>query len=104
MSIDSSFLEKLIVKGALESKQFLVLLSNAFEHNFFDDLSAGEIYKFTKTHLEEFKSLPPKEIIVNSMGEEMKNSVLEILQEVESIDFDISQNFDYLVKESNEYL
>ena len=43
--LDSDFLEKLIIKGLMTDKNFLVLITSTFEPNYFDDTSVSHIFK-----------------------------------------------------------
>jgi len=100
-NLDSDFLEKIIIKGLSSDKNFLVLVSRAFIPEYFDNNIAGQVFSFASDYLSEFNSIPPKEIITNSIeGEDVRR----LFDDIESIDFDIKENYDYLVSQTNLYL
>ena len=99
--INEEFLEKLIFKSFTTDKSFLILISNAFEPEYFQNSDVGTVFKFAKDHLDKFKNVPPKEIVLNSLAEP---DIKELFDESESLDFDIQKNFDFIVRSSNDYL
>ena len=103
-SVDPGFLEKIIIKSCQEYKHFLVLISNAFEPEYFDGHVAGKIFEFTRKHLEEYTSLPDRNVVINSLEEGIREDAKEFYQELDSIDFNISENYDWLLEESNKFL
>lgn len=103
--LDSDYIEKLITKAMLCDKNFLVLISGVFEREYFNDTAVSTIFEFSKSHMEEFKTIPPREAITHSIQDEsIQKDVEELFGEVDSIEFNISANYDYLLKETNEYL
>lgn len=99
--LNSDYLEKLIIKTLTLDKTFLVLISNAFIPEFFDNSAAGQVFKFASEHLEEFNSIPSREIIFNTLGNE---DIRTLFEEIDSIDFDIKEHYDYILKQTNDYL
>lgn len=99
--INSSFLEKLMVKAMTTDKDFLVLISRVFEKEYFDDSVVGSIFEFSKEYIEEYGRIPPREAILNSLRD---NEVREVFEEVDHIEFDIRGDYNYLITETNEYL
>lgn len=100
--MDSVFLEKIIVKGMLEDKQFLVLISQVYEKEYFDNGTIGEVFEVLKDHLENYNKIPPKDVIINSVND--KKDVKSLFEELDCIDYDTAKNYDHLLKESNIYL
>ena len=100
--MDSVFLEKIIVKGMLEDKQFLVLISQVYEKEYFDNGTIGEVFEVLKDHLENYNKIPPKDVIINSVND--KKDVKSLFEELDCIDYDTTKNYDHLLKEANIYL
>jgi replicative DNA helicase len=98
---DDSFIEKIITKGLLTSKEFLVLVSNAFIPEYFNNDIVSRIFKVTSEHLDEFNTLPSQDIIKNTLN---ALEVNEYLNEVNALDFDIAEQYGYLLEQTNEYL
>ena len=102
--IENAFLEKVIVKSILTDKTFLVLLSSVFEPSYFDDAAAAEIFKLSRAHVEEYKTLPTKDIIINSVDDKLREDTIELFKDIESLDIDIIKDHDYIITETNRYL
>jgi replicative DNA helicase len=103
--IDSDFLEKLIIKGIMVDKNYLVLVSSTFESNYFDDSSISQIFSFCKEYVNEYNEIPEKETIINSLPDEFEqNNIKEIFENIENIDYDIARNYKHLVDQTNNYL
>ena len=101
--LNSDFLEKIIVKGMTSDKDFLVLVSAVFEAKYFDDPYARHIFDFCKTYFADYNGIPAKDAIINS-SEEDKENIQNLLQEVEETDFSVSDSYDFLLEQSNDYL
>ena len=100
-NLDSDFLEKLILKGITTDKMYLVLCSNVFEKEYFDDSSVGEVFNFSKSYIEEYRTLPPREVILNTL---QSDDVANAFREADGIEFDVSGNYDYLLQQTNNHL
>ena len=101
VNLDPSFLEHLILKGLTSDKVYLVMCSNVFEQEYFENSSVGEVFNFSKSYIEEYRTLPPREVILNSLQSE---EVANAFREVDGIEFDISGNYDYLLQQTNIHL
>lgn len=77
------------------------MCSNVYEQAYFDNSSVGEIFNFSKQYIEEYRTLPPKEVIINTIG---NDGVANAFREVDGIDFDINGNYDYLLQQTNNHL
>lgn len=102
--VNTDFLEKIIIKSSQEDKQFLVLISNVFEPEFFDDHSASKIFEFTREYLDTYSSVPNRNVLIESINEDIKSDVLKFFNEIDSIDFNIAENYDWLIEETNNFL
>jgi replicative DNA helicase len=103
--LDSDFLEKLIIKGMMTDKNFLVLVTSVFEPNYFDDSSVSHIFKFCRDYVSEYSEIPQIETVINSLPDEFEqNDIKEIFEEIDTIDYDIARNYKHLVDQTNDYL
>jgi hypothetical protein len=97
---DDDFIQKIIIKGITTDKTFSVLCTNTFLTDYFRNDSATKIFGLVQTHLDEFKAIPPRDLLVNVLGAE----IADYFADVDALDFDIVRNYDYLVAEANQYL
>ena len=103
--LDSDFLEKLIIKGMMTDKNFLVLVTSVFEPGYFDDSSISHIFKFCRDYVSEYSEIPQIETVINSLPDEFEqNDIKEIFEELDTIDYDIARNYNHLVDQTNDYL
>jgi replicative DNA helicase len=100
--LNSDFIEKIILKGMLSDKDFLVLTSSVFESEYFDDPSIGHIFNFCKEYSDEYNSIPSRDSIINST--ETPDEIREILDQVDQVDFNIAESYEFLLNQSNDYL
>lgn len=100
--LNSNYIEKIILKGMLNSKDFLVLVGSVFEEVFFDDPYIRHSFKFCKEYSEKYNSIPSKDSIINSS--EKSKEIKEIIEQVEQIDFDVSKSYEFLLEQANDYL
>lgn len=101
-NLEPHFLEFLILKVMEIDKLYTVMLSNVFEQRYFDNPSVGKIFNFSKSYIDEYKTLPPRDIIINSLNNDI--NVKKAFEEADCIDFNISGNYDYLLQQTNNYL
>ena len=99
--MDETYLERIILKGFITDKTYLTTISNAFQPEYFQNTTVGKVFDFVKKHFEEYKIIPSRDIIVNSIED---TDLSELLTIVDDLDFNIQNNYDYLVTESNKYL
>jgi replicative DNA helicase len=101
--IDSEFLEKLIIKSILIDKSFLLILSDIFEYDYFDNIIARDIFKVCKEHNESYNNIPNNDIIINNITDG-KEKVKNFLGEIDNIDFDYANNYQFIFDNANDYL
>ena len=103
--LDSDFLEKLIIKGLMTDKNFLVLVTSTFEPNYFDDSSVSHIFKFCRDYVNEYGEVPQRDTVINSLPDDFeKTDITEIFDEIDTIDYDIARNYNHLIDQTNNYL
>lgn len=100
--LNSDFLEKIILKGMLTDRNFLVLVSGVYEPEFFDDPNIRYSFKFCKEYADQYHQPPPKEAIINSHEE--TDEIREVIEQAEQTDFNITENYDFLIEQTNDYL
>lgn len=100
--LNSDFLEKIILKGMLSDRDFLILLSSVFEPEYFDDPSIKHVFKFCKDYVDEYHRIPDKDAIINS-SEDIDN-IRDIIEQAEQANFNIAESYPYLLEQTNDYL
>lgn len=100
--LNSDFLEKVILKGMLSNRDFLILVSSVFEKEFFDDPHIRHSFSFCKEYADQYNGLPSKEAVINSS--ENVNQIREIIEEAEQTEFNIEESYEFLLEQTNDYL
>lgn len=99
----SDITEKLIIKGLLTDRQYLTAVSSVFEPDYFNDPLAKEIF----IHIKDYHNQYLKSVdigLLKTMNYKDFDEAKEYLEEVESIDYNVSKHYDYLFNQTNEYL
>lgn len=99
--LNNEFREKLIIRSMLTDPRFVSLVVTPFDERFFETQEAGKIFSAIKSHFLEFKTIPEKDIILNTTDQKNSSDILEYLNTLNQIDFDHSKNFDFLIKETD---
>ena len=93
--VDPEYMEKCMVKSMFQDKKYCILLSQKFKSAYFDTDEVSIIFRYMKEHIEEYKDLPQKEIIINSIQkEEDRTRVQRYIHDAGSMEFDIDANQD----------
>lgn len=100
--LNSNFLEKIILKGILSNKDFLILTSSVFEPEYFDDPNISYAFKFCKDYADSYNALPSKDAIINSS--DTPDEIRDIIENAEQTDFSITESYRFLLDQSNDYL
>ncbi len=104
-NIDPDYMQKCIIKSAFQDKQYSILISQKFKPEYFDNDAAGIIFWKIKEHINEYKNIPQQEIIINSITkEDEQENVQKFLYEINSIDFNVENNYEWLYENTNNYL
>lgn len=101
--VNSDYIEKIIIKCMMINKDFLVLVSSVFEPKYFDDPHIRHAFGFCKDYFGEFNELPSRDSIINSSEEEVEG-LRNLIEEVEALDFDSTDGYEFLLEQSNDYL
>lgn len=100
--LNSNFIEKIILKGITTDKNFLILTSSVFLPEYFDDPNISHAFKFCKEYVDEYNSIPSKDTIISSSNNQ--NEIRNTLEEAQETDFSISDSYNVLIDQSNNYL
>jgi replicative DNA helicase len=101
--LDSDFLEKIILKSMIISKDFLVLISRVYEPQFFEDPTIRHIFEFSKQYVNDYNQVPSKEIIINS-NNSIREDIKNMFDNIDALEFDITRNYEFLINQTNNYL
>ena len=103
--VQPEYIEKCMIKSALKDKSFCVLISEKFLPEYFETDEAGLTFSYLQKHINEYKTLPQQEIILNSIKkEEDREKVNNYFDEINSIDFEIDRDYQWLHENTNNYL
>ncbi len=100
--LNSDYVEKIILKGIMSDKDFLILTSSVFEPEYFDDPNISHAFKFCKEYADEYNRIPEKDSIINSS--DTPDEIRGIIDEAEQTDFDVAHSYEFLLNQSNDYL
>ena len=95
----NEFIEKLIISGGQQDKMFLATISSVYEKQYFEDETVGNIFVFMKEHLEKYGTIAPRDVIIN-----MVENSQGIFEHIDSIQFDMAKNYEYLFDQTNQHL
>lgn len=97
--------EKLIIKSALINKEYTTVLAQVFEEEYFDNPIAGSIFKALKNHIIKYNNVIPRDTIINEVDKSITSDDLtSYYREIDSIDFNTIDNYDYLLDNTNVFL
>src|SRR5574343_233879 len=99
----SEITEKLIIKGLLTDKKYLTAVSSVFEHEYFDDHIAKEVFEKIKDyHGQYLKSVDIG--LLKTMDYKDEIEAKEFLESVNQLDYDVVKHYDYLFDQTNNHL
>lgn len=102
--MDSTLLEKLILKGICIDKNYAATLSDVFKKEYFDNKIVGNVYGYVINHFKEYNNIPPTDLIIHEFDKNNSTETKELFDEIKSIDFDHVTNYEFLFDSTNEYL
>jgi len=101
--MNSNLLEQLIIKACLQDTGLIATLSSTFEKDYFDNLTASQIYNYIITKFKQYQTIPPRVEIIAEIDKENDNAEA-FIRDVDSIDYDITRNYTSLFDSINDYL
>ena len=102
MELNSDYIEKIILRGILSDKNFLILCSSVFRPEYFDDPNISHIFKFSKEYVNIYNDIPSSETILSSST--TPDDIKEIIDEALQLDFNMAEKYEFLIDQSNDYL
>jgi replicative DNA helicase len=100
--IDPEILEKIIIKNLFVDDQYGIMISSVFEKEYFDNIQLSNIFGYVKEYFNQYGKVPDRSIISAVFDE--KDKIESEFKDIDSIDFDIVKNYDFLLTETNQYL
>lgn len=101
---DNELMEKLIIKGLYSNKHFCSLIISALDKKLFDSNDAAKIYSKINEYFREYKDIPDKNLLLNMFDEKDRESICEYQNEVDSFEFDIEKNMNFLIDQTDTWL
>jgi len=92
-------IEKLIIKAALLDKSFLNMVTSSFDAKYFEDSVISDVFQQLKEYNSSYSKIAPRSVISDAVKDSN-----ELFSEIDGIDFDIPDNYDYLINTTNAYL
>lgn len=103
--MDLRFIENIIIKSILTDRGYLSLVSSTLEDTFFDDPAAKKVFKFISEHYNQYQQLPQRDMIIGSAeNEEQRTEIRDLFEEIDSIEFDSSAQFQFLIDRTESWL
>ncbi len=102
--IDDQYLMTCLLKGMMEDKNYALTVTTAFEERYFDTAVMSEIFTAISKHVTEHDALPNRDLVINSVAGDLKDDVITQFKETDATDFNVSQNYDWLLENTNNYL
>jgi replicative DNA helicase len=102
--VEDQYFLTCLLKGMMEDKNYALTVASTFEERYFDEAPMAEIFKTISDHVKETDSLPNRDLIINSIDKDLRDDVVVHFQEAESTDFDVAQNYEWLMENTNRYL
>lgn len=99
-----SFTEVLLIKSALLDRSYLASVSGPIERSYIATPAAAEIFEVTRDYFVKYDDIPNQDIIVNEIDEDKREDAIDFLNEVNSIDFDVARQYEYLIDKTDEWL
>jgi hypothetical protein len=104
ITVDLDYLYVCMLKGMMEDKNYAITVTSVFEPEYFEDAGMIDIFHSIKGHVDEYNALPSRDIVINSVGDDKKEAVEKMYHEIDTTDFSVAGNYDWLKKETNKYL
>ena len=99
-----SFTETIIVKSLLLDKAFLASVASSVETSYLSSPAAADIYDVVLNYFNNYNDVPPQDIIINEIDEEKQERAKDFFEEINSLDFDVARQYEYLIDKTDEWL
>lgn len=104
LTTDPQYLEMVMAKALTEDKDFVVTVTQVFEDIYFDSPDVQELFKFTRDYFAEYKQIPDRSIVMNSIPVANRASLEAYLHHIDNTDINIPNNRDWLMAQTDLYL
>jgi replicative DNA helicase len=104
LTADPQHLEQCICKGLREQKDFVVLVKDVFEKEYFINPELRDIFEQTKVYFNQYKEIPDLTILLNNIPADRREAAQEFLTDLERTDLDINRHYDWLKDQTDAYL
>ena len=102
--IEESYLEQCIVKTMLADEEYAFTVTSSFIESYFVMPGVSTIFSVIKENVKEHNELPQESMIINTVPEKERDDVKLFFDELKNNDYDVSKNYEWLMKETNNYL
>lgn len=99
-----SFTEVLLIKSALRDRAYLASIVGPVDRSYITTPAAADIYDVLKNYFLNYDDIPNQDVIVNEVDEDKREDVIDFFDEVNSIDFDVARQYEYLIDKTDEWL
>jgi len=99
-----SFTEVLLIKSALRDRAYLASIVGPVDRSYIVTPAAADIFDVISNHFVSYDDIPNQDIIVNEVDEDKREDVVDFLNEVNSIEFDVARQYEYLIDKTDEWL
>ena len=101
---DNELMEKLIIKGLYTNKHFCSLIVSALDKKLFDSNEAAKLYSKINEYFRKYKDIPDKNLIINMFDEKDREAIYQYQKEIDSFEFDIEKNMNFLIDQTDDWL
>lgn len=102
--VETDYLYVAMLKGLMTDQNYAITVASVFEESYFETAGMSQLFSSVKGHVEEFNTLPDRDIIINSISGDNKDEVVKLFADADATDFDVAKNYDWLRTETNNYL
>lgn len=103
--VDIDFLEKMIIKAISTNERYCSMVLSSIDKTLFENQDASRIFEKINTYFRQYKQLPERNIILSYFSDENEKKDIEnYYKEIESIDFSIEKNYDFLLDQTDKWL
>jgi len=99
---NTSYIEQCIIKTMINNDDYAFKVISVFNADYFDTPGVSSVFSSVKNNIKNFGEIPQNTIIINESSD--TEDVKKVLDEINTFDFDISKNYEWLFEQTNLYL
>lgn len=103
MTDNIEFIEQLVIKTALQDKNYLASVFNNINLDYFENFKAAKIFGMAKDYFQEYHELVPHDVLIN-LEEGVRDDIVDYLREADSVDIDIAKNYEFILDTSEKWI